>query len=104
MYYGMGNRRAARKDWEQALKMDSQRGLSLANLGWLNIDDGLYDEAIHYFTEAIKVEPTVAHFYVNRARAYLESGQPEQALADMQYAKHLVDSGQDTSGRSELSL
>jgi tetratricopeptide (TPR) repeat protein len=97
VYYQMGDRESARKDLEQALRMDPRRAVPLVNLGWLCIEEGRYREAVDYCTRAIAIEPTLSSAYTNRARAYLELGDSLRGLADLQRADELAKSGRDTS-------
>lgn len=96
--YQSGDRTGAVDDWRHALRLDPSRMLALGNLGWLLIEDRRFDEAIACLNLAIAMEPTAASVYVNRARAYYDMGDLERAEADMRTSRHLVDSGQDTSG------
>jgi len=49
--------------------------------------NGEYPSAINLINEAIKLNPTNADFYVERARIYLASGKNELALRDFEKAK-----------------
>ena len=95
--YKLGDRSAARRDWEQALRMDTRRTIPLVNLGWLSVEERRFREAIDYLSRAILAEPTNAKAYENRARAYFEMDDQPRGLADLRTARDLVASGRDTS-------
>ena len=101
VHYQVGNRQAARQDWEQTLRLNPRRTLALGNLGWLCIEDRDFRKAADYFTRVISIEPTYAKAYENRAKAYLEMGNLTQARADLTKARALIESGQDTSNQEQ---
>ncbi|VDO03558.1 unnamed protein product [Rodentolepis nana] len=53
---------------------------------------GNIDNAIHYYSKAIKFLPDWSLLYNNRAQAYLRAGRPELALADCDMALRLLPS------------
>lgn len=93
----MGNSNAARQDWEEAVRLNPRRPLALALLGWYYNQARDYRKAIDYLSRAITAEPTYAKAYVTRAQAYRELGKLSQARADMQKARELMETRQDTS-------
>lgn len=42
----------------------------------------MYQEAAHRFSIAVKYNPAVVQYYVNRAKAYSKSGKMEEAKED----------------------
>lgn len=104
VYAQIGDRQAARRDWEQALRMEPNRGTPLVNLAWLCVEERRFREAIDYYTRAINAEPTFAAAYVNRAKLYYELGDQARAFEDMQRARELVESGEDTSNRDTMDF
>lgn len=101
VHYQMGNCQAARQDWEQTIRLNPRRTLALGNLGWLRIEERDFRKAIQYLTRVIDIESTYAKAYENRAKAYLEMGNPTQARADLTKAKALIDSGEDSSNQEQ---
>lgn len=57
-----------------------------ARRGNFNLTQQAYAKAIADLSKAIELAPTSAAFYRDRARAYVENGQPELALADLDKA------------------
>ena len=57
--------------------------LLLSNLGIINQHLGLRDEAIKNFTLGLDIAPRSTTLRINRARAYLDAGQYENARADL---------------------
>ena len=47
---------------------------------------GRLQEALDHYTEAIRLEPTLVQAYSNRGSAYLNLGQPENAISDLDEA------------------
>jgi tetratricopeptide (TPR) repeat protein len=101
VHYHIGNRQAARQDWEQTLHLNPRRTLALGNLGWLSLEDRNFRQAIEYFNRIINIEPTFAKAYENRAKAHFEMGSLTEARADLTKARALIDSGQDTSNKEQ---
>ncbi len=97
VYGSMGDKRAARQDWEHALRMDARRVLPLLNLGWLAFEERNLNEALDYLNRALQVEPTMAQAYLHRAKVYYEMGDQARTFSDLQHAKELIESGADTS-------
>jgi tetratricopeptide (TPR) repeat protein len=59
------------------------------NMGVNLADEGQYEEAVNYFTKAIRFNPENEHHYFNRGVTYLKMKQPENALADYSTALEL---------------
>ena len=57
--------------------------------GSAHFDNGNFDEAIMDFTEAIRLDPTLAEPYCNRGAAYYEKGHYDKAFADFTEAVRL---------------
>ena len=98
-HYGLGNVEAARRDWEEAVRMAPDDPTALRNLGWLYVEQHRYREAVDLLTRAIARDPLLAAAYANRARAYQAIGDAKRAFDDMQQARALLVSSQDTSQR-----
>jgi tetratricopeptide (TPR) repeat protein len=99
VYVQLGDRQAARRDWEQAYRMNPNRATTLMNLGWLCVEERRFRDAIDFYTRAINAEPTLAAAYANRSKIYYEMGDRAHAFEDLQRARQLVESGADTSNR-----
>jgi tetratricopeptide (TPR) repeat protein len=59
------------------------RGLDLAK-------EGRYEEAVSYFTKAVRFDPGSAHLYFNRGLTYYKMKQLDKALADYSVALELT--------------
>ncbi|XP_055496523.1 uncharacterized protein ttc6 isoform X4 [Leucoraja erinacea] len=87
---------AAIWDFEWVIKLDRAVSLAHINLGLiflLKMDH--YYEAIHRFTDALKVEPTSTKAYVCRAEAYRKVHNLGKALKDITCAIHLQPQAQN---------
>jgi tetratricopeptide (TPR) repeat protein len=77
--------REARKNFEQALKMDRNYANAYANLGVVYYEDRSYGRSIKFYDKAIALQPDTAVFYNNRGASYFNKRQYERASLD--YAK-----------------
>jgi len=59
------------------------------NWGNAAIENGDYDKAIYYYTQAIRFEPTHAEIYNNRGIAYIKKQDYDPAIADFNEALRL---------------
>lgn len=75
----------------EALRRDPSNfnnAMLFSNLGIINLNLGLYDEAISNFDLGLSIAPASTTLKANRARAYLNSGKYAEASADL---KELTD-------------
>ena len=57
---------------------------------------GRLDEAVTHYTQAIAIDPTLAQAYSNRGSTYLNLGEPEKAIADLDEALSLIHISEPT--------
>jgi len=63
-------------DFKAALEKKKDRPSAFNNLGLSLFENGEYEESLHQYGEAIRLEPSAVH-YNNRGLAYYHSDQPE---------------------------
>ena len=83
---GIGDIQNARSQYLAAITADPRLYMASNNLGVLHSREGNFSTAIRCFTAAIEERPGYAPAYVNRARAYLQSGDDQSALGDLEMA------------------
>jgi len=93
-YYGMGNRAQALADYSKVIQITrgvtgSRYVASYAARAAACIELGDYDQAIADFTEAIKMAPHVAKYFLGRGTAYAKRGEHLLAIADYDEAVRL---------------
>ncbi len=70
--------------WRKAEEQHFQKGSELG-------DEGKWQEAIHYFGAALRLNPSHSNAHAQRGFAYAETGQRDEAIADLERAKALTD-------------
>ena len=68
----------------EALKIDSCFADAWNNLGTIYFDQRKYDQAIHYYDNAVRCNPTFFDGYFNRANAAFEANEHYRALKDLE--------------------
>ncbi|HSH37748.1 MAG TPA: tetratricopeptide repeat protein [Chthoniobacterales bacterium] len=84
-----GNIAAARSWYAQTLALNPRHEGVLNNLGVLALEEGRARDAIELFERGLEVEPQEAKTHYLLARAALELGDPERALAEVDVALRL---------------
>jgi predicted Zn-dependent protease len=59
-----------------------------ANLALLAVDDGRYEEALHGFDRALKLDPTLVEVQLNRANVLVELGRLDEAAEQFVHLTH----------------
>lgn len=76
--------------YKNIIKLDPKDKRPYYNIGYINLVYlKKYDEAINYFGEALRYDPTYAEAYYNRGFAYELSGNKKNALSDYKKALEL---------------
>lgn len=69
---------------------DVQSGFLFLGAGWIKQEDALSaDEALEYFSEQVKLNPTEPAFWNNRGRVWDEKQEHDKAIADYEKAAEL---------------
>jgi tetratricopeptide (TPR) repeat protein len=87
----IGELMAARKDFDQALRLDSRLQDAFINRGVLRRKIGDLNGAVSDYTSAIQISPSDVVAFKNRGIAYEQLGNVEAALLDWQRAAELGD-------------
>ena len=82
----VGDRDGARRDLDEALRLDPESDLALAERGLLALDEEAWDDALQAFDEALGVHPDAVLALAGRAHAYEALGDPSRAAEDRQAA------------------
>lgn len=109
-YSEKGMQDEADTDFDQAIKVDPDKFSNYADLagseslfddestsnkeaaaqyvkkGIVDLKNEKYYEAIENFTQALGLSPDNAQTYINRAQAYIELGQPDESMVDLNQA------------------
>jgi lipoprotein NlpI len=89
-YYAMQNFDRAIADYNEAIRLDPKDAEAFTSRGYVAYYvKQNYDRAIADYNEAIRLDPKLARAYYHRGRAYLYSGTPAKALADVRQASEL---------------
>lgn len=76
----------ASKDLLKVLELVPSYVPALFNLGYIHATLGSYGEAINYYSQAIKAEPSLGTAYYNRALCYYAIGEKEKGDRDLSQA------------------
>jgi Flp pilus assembly protein TadD len=76
--------------YEHALKVTSGNYLADANLGIVLASNGKLDEAVKYFKEAIRLNPSMTSAYDSLGKACALQHRPDEAMANWQVAMRLA--------------
>lgn len=77
----LANYKAAKKDFEKALKLDREFAIAYNNLGVVCYKERNYGKAIKEYQHAIQLDPASASFYSNLGVAYFGKKEYDQASA-----------------------
>jgi tetratricopeptide (TPR) repeat protein len=88
-YGEMEDYESSQKAFERALMVNSKFAPAYCNLGMNKYRSGRTDESINFYNKAIALQPEIAVFYFNRALAYSDNENEEQALQDYCHALEL---------------
>jgi tetratricopeptide (TPR) repeat protein len=83
------NKQAARREFEEELKVDPSNAGAEYILGELARQDEQFSEAIGHFKRATKLEAGFADAFIGLGRALLEEGRNPEAIAPLQNATKL---------------
>lgn len=83
----LGDRSAARKDFNKAIKIDPRNVIALNNLGAVSCMDRKYKAAIKYLKRALALEETNASAHLNMAESWVGMGEMDRAMTE--YARAL---------------
>ncbi|KAM9294421.1 tetratricopeptide repeat protein 6 [Gastrophryne carolinensis] len=90
LYTDLGLWSEAAYDFEQVLGLDRTMSVAHVNLGLICLlHRGQYSQAIHHFSEALKVDPMNIRAYLCRAQAYRQQQDLKNALKDITRAIHM---------------
>jgi Flp pilus assembly protein TadD len=82
-----GDRSAARKHFNQAMKLDPHNVPALNNLGVLACVEKKYNQAVRYLKQALALQETSAAAHLNMAEAWFGLGEVDRAMTE--YARAL---------------
>jgi len=77
----LGNRAAARADYEKAIALDADNAAAYSNLGVLSFEEKRYDDAARAFAGAIRLRPKRALYHRNLGDAYTKLNRKDDARA-----------------------
>ena len=83
LYYEMGKYDLADADYLSILKVDPNSSMANVGLGRNAKSQENWDEAINYFTKAVKLSPDYSRAYAFRAEAYMGKKQWSEAADDI---------------------
>lgn len=84
----LGDLDGAKKDCLLAIKTDSTNAMAYNNYATM-IEETDIEQAVSYYSKAIRYNKNYTMAYLNRARMYLKLGQKDKACADLQRADKL---------------
>src|SRR3989442_8986188 len=99
----LGDDSSAATAYHRALAIEPQRAISLQGLGWLNLTERRYAEALRWLDSAIAVDPGFYLAFVRRARVHLLLDQTAEARSDAETAVRLR-AGDRLSGQKVPAL
>ena len=83
----LGDRGYARKQFQQAVKLDPHLTAALNNLGAVALLEKKYKSAVNYFKQALALDESVASTHLNLAQAWMGLYQMDRAMTE--YARAL---------------
>jgi len=83
--------REAETEFMKAIELDSLDYFTLFNLGGLKHETKKYQEAKVFYSEAIKLEPSVHLFYTGRAKTYIVLREFSNAIQDLNKSISLLE-------------
>jgi len=87
----LGNRAAARADYEKAIALDADNAAAYSNLGVLSFEEKRYDDAARAFAGAIRLRPKRALYHRNLGDAYTKLTRKDEARAEYLTAINLTN-------------
>ena len=92
MLQEMGQYEAAVEEYKNIIAIDPNHKAALHNIGYIYlIYEQKYEEAVAFFTKAIEVDPEFVNAVCNRALAFEELEQYENARQDYLYSRQLSE-------------
>ncbi len=92
MFQELGQKDEAVGEYKRIVEIDPQHKGALHNIGYIYLlFDKKYEEAIAFFTKAIEIDPEFVNAVSNRALAFEEIGQYDNARQDYLYCLQLND-------------
>ena len=85
-YGRLGRREEARRDYDQAVRLDPELAGAYEARGFEHHLSGEYDKAVNDFNESIRLNPNAAIALVNRGTIYANQGRLDEATADLNEA------------------
>lgn len=67
------------------------RSVLLYNIAQVHTSTRNYDEALHYYAQAMEIDPRYSEYYNDRGSVYLKMGRFEEAIADYRKATELSE-------------
>lgn len=86
-----GNYDEAEKDFQNFIAWHSNEWAGYADLSWIYINDGKYEEAILTASNALSIFPENVWLYANKGLAQYKLGRYDEAKADLETAKKLAE-------------
>ncbi|MBI5075990.1 MAG: tetratricopeptide repeat protein [Nitrospirae bacterium] len=80
----------AEKEFEEALSLDRELQTVYAPLGYIQMEQGDFEKALYYYSEALSFEPMARDARINRGIAYEKLGRYDEALADYEFYLRLT--------------
>ncbi|MGA2570558.1 MAG: tetratricopeptide repeat protein [Terracidiphilus sp.] len=96
--FKLGNRGAARKSFQQAVKIDPRNADALNNIGALYCVDKKYKPALHYLKAALEINELSAPYHVNLGGAWEGLEEIDRAMTEYARALELDPDVFTTSG------
>ncbi len=105
----LGDRAAARADYEKAIALDADNAAAYSNLGFVYYENKQYGDAAAAFAAAIKLRPKRAAYHRNLGDAYLKLNKKDQATTEFLAAISLTNdaigvNATDANALSQLAL
>jgi tetratricopeptide (TPR) repeat protein len=96
--------REAQKNFERAIRIDSQFADAYNNLGAAHYEEKDYRKAIKLYTKAIELRPDAASYFSNLGAAYFSKKEFDKAIQSYNHALELDPDVLDRTTRTGISL
>ncbi len=100
VYWHLGDAKSAKREWNEALRLNPHNAIVLNNLGLLCAKEKRYDDALDYFRRAMRLKPNYTDPHLNLGSTYAETGLKDAATLQLRAAVAL--SPLNTRARNEL--